>query len=52
MQTMSQINQLKGVLDQVVTENKQLKEQLNTMLNRMQGEGGLGNVGAFKTGGK
>jgi hypothetical protein len=51
LQTMSQINQLRGMLEQMGEENKQLKEQLNTLINRMQGEGGLGNVAMFNTGG-
>ncbi len=49
MQTMSQINQLRQALEQMGNENKQLKEQLNTLVNRMQGQSGLGNVGIFQT---
>jgi len=48
MQTMSKINQLTGMLEQMAQENKQLKEQVNTMVNRMQGNSGMGNVGIFK----
>ncbi len=49
MQTMSQINQLKSALEQMGEENDQLKQQVNTMVNRMQGEEGMGNVGIFNT---
>ena len=50
MQTMSQMNQLKATLEQVGEENQQLKQEVNTMTNRQQGEGGGGNVGIFNTG--
>jgi hypothetical protein len=50
MQTMSQINQLSAALEQMGEENEQLKQQLNTMVNRLQGETGMGNAGIFNTG--
>jgi len=50
MQTMSQINQLTAALEQMGQENQQLKQQVNTMVNRMQGDEGMGNVSIFNTG--
>ncbi len=47
MQTMSQINQLTAALEQMSQENQQLKQEVNTITNRLQGSGGVGNAGVF-----
>lgn len=49
METVSEINQLKAMVENLAAENDQLKKAVNTATNRQQGSGGLGNAGPFQT---
>ena len=46
--SISQINQLGQALQQSEAQREQLQKMVDTLMNRMQGEGGQGNVGIFQ----